>query len=435
MKNELVKRIESKKLFTKEEPLVLALSGGVDSMVLFDILTKINNHVILAHVNHNKREESVNEFEYIKKLAKRNNVPFEGFSLHADEHQNFHHDSRMQRYTFFRAIAQKHNAKKIVVAHHLDDQVETVLMRIVRGSSFQGYSGIKNIRFDRNVSVIRPLMDTTKEEIIKYAEEEGITYFEDSSNNEDVYTRNRFRNTIIPLLKKENPNLDSKIIQLADYIDGADEVLEEKKREFLKHNCVYNNIHLIAFNKLNKIIKIKVLEHMINMATDNTVEVLYDQYVSMIQICNSDTPNQEYSLGKNYLFVKEYDFIYIKKERPITPVNIEINAFKEYFVDDNRSFIVSKEKMTHNNSNYFELCYNELVFPLYIRQRKDGDKISLKIGTKKIKDIFIDQKIPKSKRNRILLISDEEKVLWIPGIKKSNQDHSLKNKLYIYEVN
>jgi tRNA(Ile)-lysidine synthetase-like protein len=434
MKNQLVKHIINKDLINNNEPVVIALSGGVDSMVLFDIISHITTNIIIAHVNHNKRDESIDEYNYIKQLAEERKFIFEGYTIQSHEYSNFHQDARLKRYTFFRAIAQKYNATKIVVAHHLDDQVETVLMRIVRGTSFQGYSGIKDIRLDRNVSIIRPLMDITKKQILDYAQEKKIKYFEDSSNSEDVYTRNRFRHHIIPALKEENPNLDNKIIQLAEYIDGADELLEDAKKAFLKEFSMYTNVHLEEFNKLNKVVKIKVLEHIINTTTENTVEVSYDQYKSMIELCYSKTPNQEYSLGKDYVFVKEYEVIYVTKLEPITPINIKIDHLGEYFVSDNKSFIFTDNKLTHNVSNYFELCYNELVFPLHIRHRKNGDKMALKVGTKKVKDILIDKKVPKSKRDRLLLITNETEILWIPGVKKSHQDNTLSNKLYIYEV-
>ena len=352
MKTNILKYIENKKLFTKTEPVVVALSGGIDSMVLFDIITKLNENVIIAHVNHNKRSESIDEYNYIEKMAQERNIIFEGYSL-PDTSENFHHESRVKRYEFFRALAQKYQSSKIIVAHHLDDQVETVLMRIVRGTSFSGYSGIKEIRYDRNVSIIRPLMDIKKEQIIEYSNENDITYFEDSSNSEDIYTRNRFRNKIIPLLKKENPNLDKKIVQLAEYIDSADEIIEEKTKEFLQSYSMYNNVSLKDFNDLNKVLKIKVIQHMVNNISNDTVEVSYEQYKAIIDICMSSQPNQKYSLPNSYLFVKEYEVIYIIKERPIVPVNIEVLKEGEYFVDDNKSYIFSTEKITHNYSNYF----------------------------------------------------------------------------------
>ena len=367
-------------------------------------------------------------------MALEKGVKFEGYTIEGVSSANFHHDSRMQRYEFFKAIAQKYKSTKIAVAHHLDDQVETVLMRIVRGTSFSGYTGIKEIRYDRNVKIIRPLMHIEKEQILEYAKQHNITYFEDKSNREDLYTRNRFRNNIIPLLKQENPNLNNKIIQLAEYIDSADELLEEKKNEFLKEFSMYNNVSLHDFNILNQIVKIKVIKHLINNASHDTVEVSYEQYKAIIDMCLNKTPNQSISLSDHYNFVKEYEVVYISKLEDIVPLNIEISKDGEYFVSDNKSFVFSLEKLVHNDRKCFEVCYNELVFPLYIRQRTKGDKMRLKVGTKKVKDIFIDKKIPKSLRDRLLLIANEDNVLWIPGIKNSYQDSKLNKKLYIYEV-
>ena len=277
-------------------------------------------------------------------------------------------------------------------------------------------------------------MEITKEEILSYADKYKVTYYEDSSNDEDFYTRNRYRHNIIPLLRKENPNLNEKIVQFKDYIESADVVLNRLKDEYIKNNSFYNNVNLETFNKLDKIIKIKVLKHLVNIATDNTVEVSYDQYTSIIKLCLSDSPNQSISLGKNYIFVKEYKYIYVEKKTEILKQNIEINNFGECFVSDNDSFIFSKNKIKQYDTNYFELCYNDKVFPLYLRNRSNGDKMILKVGTKKVKDILIDQKIPLSKREKLFVIADKNNVLWIPGIKKSVQDKSCLKKIYIYEV-
>lgn len=434
MPKNLVEHVDTRKLFTAKEPIVVALSGGVDSMVLFHVLYALNKHLIIAHVNHNKRDESVEEYNYLKGFAKQMKVPFEGYTIPPGQVGNFQHESRLRRYDFFRAIAAKHHATKIAVAHHLDDQVETVLMRIVRGTSFSGYTGIKEIRMDRNVSIIRPLMQVKKEDILAYSTEHNIHYFEDASNQEDIYTRNRFRNNIIPLLRDENPNLDQKIIQLAEYIDSADELIEQLKKQFLEQFSMYNNVSLHDFNQLNMVVKIKVITHMINTATNDSVEVSYETHKQIIDVCYNKIPNQRVTLNDTYEFVKEYDVIYIAKLEDIIPIHIEVTKPGEYFVSDERSFVFTHDKMVQNNSNYFELCYNEDVFPLYIRQRQNGDRMSLSVGTKKVKDILIDQKIPQSVRDRLLVIATDDSVLWIPGIKQSHVDRDGAHKLYIYEV-
>ena len=436
MKRDLRKLVLNKKFFIKNETIVVALSGGVDSMVLLDILNNLDLklNIIISHVNHKKRPEADIEYNNLKALAARLKIPFEGYIITAKEKVNFQNDSRNQRYKFFKAVAQKHKASKIVVAHHLDDQVETTLMRLTRGTSFSGYAGIPEIRKDRNISIVRPLMEVTKEEIINYSKEYDIIYYEDISNDNDFYTRNRYRHNIIPLLKHENPNLNEKIMQFKDYIESADIVLTRLKDKYIKKHCYYNNVNLESFNKLDKIIKIKVLKHLVNVTTNNSVEVSYEQYNNIIKLCTSTTPNQTLSLEKNYNFVKEYEYIYIEKKQKITRQNIIINDFGEYFVSDNDSYIFSDTKIKQYDTNYFELWYNDMVFPLFLRNRNNGDKMILKVGTKKVKDILIDKKIPLSKRDKLFVIADENNVLWIPGIKKSYQDKSCSKKIYIFEV-
>jgi len=436
MQKNITKFVSKKKLFNANETIVVALSGGVDSMVLLHILRclDLNLKLIISHVNHNRRSDSIKEYKNIKLMAKEMSIPFEGYSIEYDEKLNFHDDSRNQRYTFFKAVAQKYNATKIVVAHHLDDQVETTLMRLTRGTSFSGYAGIPAIRKDRNISIIRPLMEVTKDEILKYANDNEVKYFEDASNNEDYYTRNRYRHNIIPLLRKENPNLNEKILQFKDYIESADIVLNKLKDNFIKEHCFYNNVNLSAFNELDKIIKIKVLQYLVNKSSNNQVEVSYDNYTKMINMCLSKVANKSLSLGKDYNFVKEYEYFSVEKEVPFEKTDMEITDLGEYFISDNDSFIFSAEKIEHIDTNYFELCYNDMVFPLYIRNRKNGDKMLLNIGTKKVKDILIDQKIPLSKRDKLIMIANRETVLWIPGIKKSMQTKNYKSKIYLYEV-
>jgi tRNA(Ile)-lysidine synthetase-like protein len=436
MNIDLRKYIEKNNMFDENETIVLALSGGVDSMVLFNVLMNIdlNLKIVLAHVNHNKREDSKMEYQMLKKLAKKHNIPFEGYEVEINDNSNFHDDSRNQRYAFFRVVAQKHKASKIVVAHHLDDQVETIIMRLIRGTSFSGYAGIPSIRRDRNISIVRPLMKVSKKDILDYARDHDIVYYEDISNSEDFYTRNRYRNKIIPLLRIENPNLNERILQFRDYIESADLVLDRIKNEFIEKNSFYNTVNLDNFNKLERIIKIKVLTHIVNSATNNTLEIMYEQYNSIIKLCLSKNPNQSYSLGDNYTFKKEYDCIYIEKDVPFKEVNIEISKCGEYFISDNHSFIFSDKKIEHKYTNYFELCYNSEVFPLYLRNRENGDKMKLKVGTKKVKDILIDKKIPQSKRDKLLVLSNKDSILWIPEIKKSLKSDSCDKKLYIYEV-
>jgi tRNA(Ile)-lysidine synthetase-like protein len=154
----------------------------------------------------------------------------------------------------------------------------------------------------------------------------------------------------------------------------------------------------------------------------------------MIDLLMNDTPNVNYYLKDNYMMVKVYNQFYIGENIQNDRVTLVINDFGEYIISDSKKYIFSKIKLNITCTDYFELCYNKTVFPLYLRSRQDGDKMSLKVGTKKVKDILIDQKVEKLIRDDLILLADNDKVLWIPNIKKSIQNCLCNEKIYIYEV-
>lgn len=417
-----------------EKPIIVALSGGVDSMVLFDVLYKAGFKLIIAHVNHNKRIESKMEYKNIQEIANSLNVPFEGLVLNKNIEGNFQEIARKKRYTFFTAVAKEYNTDQIVLAHHADDQIETILMRLTRGTSFKGYSGISNLSQYNNCKIIRPLLTVTKEQIIEYAHLNKLTYFEDTSNNEDSYTRNRFRNNIIPLLLKENPLLHSKLEQFSNYISMADEFIDKKLTKFTSKHIFDGKVDIKQYSNVDEILKFKIIQHIVNNESDNTVEVSYTQYQDIINLLEKDTPNVKYNLSKGFELIKEYSYFFIREHKESERVFLEINDVGEYSVSKEIKYVFSFEKQDIRHSNFFEVWYNELVFPLYLRNKDNGDKMKLKVGTKKVKDILIDQKVPSSIRESLILLSNNDTVMWIPRIKKAEQNKEQPNKLYIYEV-
>ncbi len=436
MKHKLCESILQKELFQPNETIVLAISGGVDSMVLFDVLLhlNLNLNIVLAHVNHSQREASKNEYEALVKLAKENGIPFEGITLNQKHRGNFHDEARNQRFDFFEKVAEKHNASKVVLAHHLDDQIETVLMRIVRGSSFIGYGGIQEQRPYCNVTFIRPLMDITKDQILSYAKQNNIQFFEDESNQEDKYTRNRYRHHIIPLLKEENPNFEMKIKQFTSYINMADSFIDKFMFDFMNKHYYDGKISIPHFLKLDQIIQIKVIKELINRSSDDSVEINFNQFQDIIDLVSNQKPNITYNLSGDYDLIKEYNYFYVKKAYDTVSIYLEINDFGEYYISSHTKYIFTDKILDIKHTNLFELWYNDTVFPLYLRNRKNGDRIKLKVGTKKVKDVLIDKKIPSLIRDNLILLANRDTVLWIPSIKKCVQDKNQKNKLYIYEV-
>ncbi|MEC9485765.1 MAG: tRNA lysidine(34) synthetase TilS [Candidatus Izemoplasma sp.] len=420
-------------LFSKDSPVVVAVSTGVDSMVLLHVLLSLDIKCIVAHVNHQKRKQSNEEQAFLKAFSKHHNVPFKTINITL-ENRNFQKQAREKRYHFFKQVAKQYHTHDIALAHHLDDQAETIMMRIIRGSSFQGYEGMHTHYIENDYRFIRPLLNISKDALMNYAQTYNIHYYDDYTNQSSTYTRNRIRHDILPLMAKENPQYRDKLLQLSEYIKMANEMIHPYVTSFLDQHYLNNKISLIPFNNLKDIVKINVLTHLINDLTDNKVEISYNQYQTMISLALKENPNQEYALSKDYKFIKTYTYITLIKTRKERVASVKITDEGCYQINDHYSFFVTHNKLDQNHRNFFQLWYNELVFPLYLRTRQNGDKMILNVGTKKVKDIFIDQKIPKHLRDTKILLANDDDVLWIPGIKKAHQDQSKKHILYIYEV-
>ena len=190
----------------EHDKIVIACSGGPDSMVLLSLLCNLRKekdfNIICAHVNHNKREESESEALMVEDFCKKNKVTFEMTKFEENEKGNFEAIARKKRYEYFEKVMKKYKIKKLFTAHHGDDLAETILMRITRGSTLRGYSGFTKYNNSEWYELYRPLIFVTKQEIVEYADENKIPYAIDKSNKDQKYTRNRFRYQILPELKK-----------------------------------------------------------------------------------------------------------------------------------------------------------------------------------------------------------------------------------------
>ena len=173
--------------------VVIGVSAGPDSMCLLDLLQKKTTKIVVCHINHNVRKESIEEEEYITKYCQDKNIILEKTTINNYQENNFENEARKKRYMFYEEILKKYNSKTLLLAHHGDDLIETILMKISRGSNLEGYAGIKEVSNVKNYQIIRPLLKYTKEDIINYNKSNNIKYYNDSSNQSTNYTRNRYR--------------------------------------------------------------------------------------------------------------------------------------------------------------------------------------------------------------------------------------------------
>ncbi len=414
-------------LIQKGESIVVALSGGVDSMVLFHSLKSMGFNVIVAHVNHKKRIESDMEEENIIKLCESTNTPYE--ILHLDKiNTNFEATAHNKRYEFFINVAKKYKALYIATAHHQDDNAETILMNIMSGSNMYGYGGISKDLIIDNVHIIRPLLFLSKDEIKVWAKDNNITYYEDYTNSLDDFTRNRIRHHIIPVLKKECPNFLDRTNAYSNQIHEAFEFIRGISIKYLLDNR--DQINTKSFSDLHPFLKKDIICLLLEKYNVLRSENLINDLLSVI---SNNKPQLEYSLKGNLTFIKRYERCFIKKVEKTNAYLFKINN-KNDIIDNNQFKIYLTDKAP-SNAIYLKLCYNDIVFPLTIRNRLNGDKISLNAGYKKIKDLFIDHKVLKEDRDTIPLVLDgNNNIIWVYNIAKSKDIFKYKDNYDIFLV-
>jgi tRNA(Ile)-lysidine synthase len=410
-------------------------------MVLIHLLNalrqKFDLSLIVAHVNHGLRpKESEEEAELVRKESERLGLPFEYGLFRVKEFQktrglSLQDAARRIRFHFFSVLLQKHGANKIALGHNADDQVETVLLRLMRGSGLKGLKGILPIREGR---VIRPLLEVWRREIESFAEEMQIPYLLDSSNLKENYLRNRLRLTLIPLIEKEyQPNFKKTVLKTSailreenDYLESEAEeayqkIVQEKKNSLSFRFSHYQSLHpAIQWRFLQKMRESIYREGMnIESMEGIGVDAIYKKLLQ-------SSPSFLLELPQGVSLEKRYDLVAMKKERmdPVSPFEVEIISLGRTYVEEIRREVVIEEisrddkmKDLYGLPDVALLDYQSLQFPLRIRNFRPGDRfqpLGVK-GTQKLKEFFIDHKIPRFERPKIPLLMSGEMIAWVMG--------------------
>ena len=411
--------------FKNNDYVVVAVSGGPDSMVLLHLLERVRDvtpiNIVCAHVNHNKRIESESEKEFVESYCKSHNIYFEYMKIEDYGEGNFHNTAREIRYDFFKRVMIKYSSRVLLTAHHGDDLIETILMRIVRGSTLKGYAGFSCVSDMGGYRIIRPLIYHTKDEIIKYNELNNLSYVTDNSNNLDDYTRNRYRHTVLPFLKREDENVHEKFLKFSELLLEYDKHFDIDISEYYSNRVL--NVPLIL--NVDDLSKKRIISYILKDVYNDDLSLITNTHIELIiDMIKNSKPNIELSLPNNIIADKEYDKLSFRE----MIINYDYNILVERVTLLPNGRYLNIIDMIDDNSNYVcRLSSDEVKLPLYVRNRKDGDKIEVMnlSGSKKVKDIFIDEKIPMSERNLWPIVVDSlDNIVWIPGIKKSKYNKS-----------
>ena len=430
-------------LWNKEDKIAIALSGGVDSIVLFHLLvTEYKDsykELVVFHINHGLRQESYEEAEFVEKFVKDFDVKFykeelNMLDIERDSHTSEEMLARELRYQAFNKMAKLEGVTKLLTAHHKNDQVENILMRLLTGRSIDHSLAICEEVEMAGLTIYRPLLNSLKAELEEYAKENNLHYYVDATNFDTDYTRNNIRHNIVPLLNDINSGSFDNLINFANYYQNINNNL---KKAILsnKDNYIFSRdedkISLVKdkFLELNEEEMYFLLKDLI---TDElgVFDIKQKAIFDVVSSLKKNSGNKSYDLKNNLKIISQYETLYIHKiEKKCYNDKIEIIIDKiceesvyEFYQN---KFIISTDAKDS------EIGFNKSELPLLVTIKKEGDRVRRGEINKKLSRIFIDEKVPKELRDTLPVIRNNKgEVLGVLGIgTKVN-----KNKIYDYYI-
>jgi len=423
-----------RQLFAPGDTLIVGLSGGADSVALLDLLTSLPGcslHLIAAHLNHCLRgDESDGDEQFCREFAARRGIPFETrrvdvAAFAARKGLNLEDAGREARIEFLDHLAQTAGAAAVVLAHHADDQAETVLMRLLRGSGSHGLAGIawKNRR-----GYIRPLLNVTRQEIEAYLRKRGLEWREDSSNRDTTLLRNRIRHEILPLLESCNPATRETLTATAAILNDENTLLEDLTERAFAELCESsaNGFTCSVARILSQppALARRLVRLMYTRLSLPRRQLTSGHVEAVLAMAGSPRPNLRLNLPEAIEAVREYDRLSLIRPaaEPDSSYAIQISGPGSYPLPDDSSILVEEvappvePKGESPDRAWFDL--DQVPYPWTVRTFRPGDRMQPlgMEGTKKVKNIFIDNKIPPSRRAAAPLFFSGSTLFWLAGV-------------------
>lgn len=430
-------------LWQKTDKIALGLSGGVDSIALFHLLvTKYKEsykELVVFHINHGLREQSYEEAEFVENFVKNYNVKFYKKELNMkdlarDSHTSEEMLARKLRYDAFEEMSSLEGSVKLITAHHKNDQVENILMRLLSGRSMDYNLMIEEKTTIGNIEVYRPLLNVLKVDLEQYADKNDLKYYVDSTNFDTDYTRNNIRHNIVPLLNDVNAASFDNLISFSSYYKNINAELKNRVLEVKNDYIISLEDDKVELDKkkLLKNTKEEIYFLLRDILANNfcIFDVKQKALFTIIEDLKNRNNNKSYDLKNNLKIISEYNSIYIHKiEKKCYNDKIELIIDE---VDINKVYTFHQSNFlitTTNNSS--EVGFNKEDLPLIVTTKRDGDRIQRGKVSKKLSRLFIDEKIPKELRDKLPVIRNKDGVLGVLGINTKVN----KNKKYDYYIN
>lgn len=411
--------VSDNNLFSKDDRILIALSGGVDSVVLSHLMCRANYKIGLAHCNFHLRDEESNRDEaFVRRWAKENNIPlfvkeFDTYQYMKENKLSLEMAARDLRYNWFNSLLESEGFTCLCTAHHLDDSIETFFINLLRGTGIAGLHGIKV----KNDKIVRPLLFATREEILSYAKQNNISYVEDSTNSETKFTRNKIRHNLFPVLREINPNFEFALKKDIEYLNDTEFIfrreIEKTKKEIIETEQEVIKINISKLKQLNPM-KIYLYEILSEYGFNET-------NINDILSCLDEISGKQF-FSKTHRLVKDRQYIFIDV--------IKNNTTNDFFLIDNcQSSLIHPLKMQiellrdlkfiniSKDKNIAMLDADLLKFPLILRKWRQGDSF-VPFGMKKEKklsDYFTSNKYSLLDKENQWILCSEEKIVWLIG--------------------
>lgn len=439
--------IEKYNMLSYGDRIIIGVSGGADSVCLTDILNSLKEEycldITLVHINHNIRgEEAQRDEEYVLTLGEKYGNTVRVFSYEVEamaktEGRTVEEMGRKLRYEAFYKVAGSEG--KIAVAHNMNDNCETMLMRFFRGTGIKGLGGISALR-DK---IIRPLINISREEIEVYCKYRELEYCTDSTNAIEEYTRNKIRLNIIPMIQREfNENIIATMARTSELMADEDSFMDKISRDAYKEcEIEERRISIERLLKLDKVIQRRVIRLGFISYSADLHDISYDHVESVLSLTSKES-GKIIELPNGLRAIREYNTILFYKIGESCDFSYTIDLGKKYiFKELGLGMLLSDTKCDLYEKKVYTILldYDKINTNLVLRSRQIGDKIVLNGGTKSIKKLFIDEKIPLSKRNTIPLLAMDNDIVWIKDLKTSFNFKACENSanilyLYLWEV-
>jgi len=443
MLDKVLRTIERYEMLRPGERVVVAVSGGPDSVALLyalcELRAELEIELIVAHLDHMMRPGSGEDAKFVGQLAESLKLPLVSGAVDVPalikaEGLSPEEGARLARYRFLKEAAKEHKAEAVALGHTMNDRVETFFINLLRGAGLEGLAGMPPVRHERDVRYIRPLIECSRAAVLEFLRERGLKYREDPTNRDLRYLRNRVRWRLLPLLEEYNPRVLEAVARAAEVLYRANEHLERLAEGRLKEALISKDPQGLTLDRSKLLAQEELVQqYLIRSAVRQVkgdlqaIEAVHIEKV--LRELRKGRSGGEVSLPQGIRFLTYGDRVVFtrrprRKARPPFCYKLQLGVNELRGIGWRFELEVLEGSHPKPGSDLeARIDYDRIVGPLIVRNRRRGDRFEpLGLGgTKKLQDLFVDEKIPREERDEIPLLCDQEGILWVVGLRLSER--------------